>query len=342
MSPRSSLAILACGMTTAVGLNAASTAAAIRARIDGFRETRFFARGSEVLIGAETPLEMGWRGIPRLARLLEGPLSECFFATDRPAWATPVFISVAEPDRAGRFDGLDDSLLPCISSLLNVEFDPRSRIVPMGRVGAAVGIREASKLINEQGVAQVIVAGVDAFLVAGTLDAYDERFRLLTSRNSNGFVPGEAGAALLIGRCAADRGLEIRSLGFARETASIASNEPLRARGLMTAMRQALSAAGMTMAQIGYRISTISGEQYGFKEVDLATTQLLRGRHAFMDLWHPADCVGETGAASLPICLAVALVAARKAYAPGGPILALAGNDDGRRAALILQAGGGA
>ena len=63
------------------------------------------------------------------------------------------------------------------------------------------------------------------------------------------------------------------------------------------------------MAQIGYRIGTMSGEQYWFKEFDLATSRLLRGRHEFMDLWHPADGIGETGAAALPCCLGVAFTA---------------------------------
>ena len=54
------------------------------------------------------------------------------------------------------------------------------------------------------------------------------------------------------------------------------------------------------------------------------------------DIWHPADCIGEVGAAALPCMLGVALFAARKAYAPGANILCHLGNDDGKRAALVL------
>ena len=54
-------------------------------------------------------------------------------------------------------------------------------------------------------------------------------------------------------------------------------------------------------------------------------------------MWHPADCIGETGAASLPGMLAVALVAARKGYAAGDPVLVHSGNDDGRRAAIVVR-----
>ena len=147
----------------------------------------------------------------------------------------------------------------------------------------------------------------------------DERGRLLTPANSNGFIPGEAGAAILLGPGNAGAGLAIRSLGLAVEQATIESEEPLRADGLTAAFRQALTAAGLAMADIGYRIGTMSGEQYWFKEFDLATSRLLRGRHEFMDIWHPADCIGETGAASLLCCLAVGFAAAAKGYAPGRP-----------------------
>ena len=41
----------------------------------------------------------------------------------------------------------------------------------MGRVAGAVGIREASKLLNDQGPSRVIIAGVDSYLVASTLSS---------------------------------------------------------------------------------------------------------------------------------------------------------------------------
>ena len=330
------LTILACGMTTAVGLTAPASCAAIRARLDGFRETRFMARGGEWIVAAEVPLEEPWRGSPRLARLIEGPLRECLAATDRRPEEIPVFLCVAELDRPGRLDRLDGELFTETCDLLGVTFDPRSRIVPMGRVGAAVGIKEASKLINELGLQRVIVAGVDTYLISGTLRAFDERSRLLTPANSNGFIPGEGGAAVLLGPGNTGTGLAICSLGLAVEQATIESEEPLRANGLTSAFRQALVTAGLKMADIGYRIGTLSGEQYWFKELELATSRLLRGRHEFMDIWHPADCIGETGAAASLICMGVAWTAARKGYAGNNPVLESISNDDGRRAAMTL------
>jgi 3-oxoacyl-[acyl-carrier-protein] synthase I len=335
------VAILGCGMMTGVGLTAEASCAAIRCAIDNFQETRFIAMGGDWIIGSEVPLEEPWRGIPKLARLLAGPLRECLdLIRDVPPESIPVVLCVAEEDRPGRLEGLGDPLFFQACELLGVRFHDQSRVIAQGRVGGAVGLHHASRMIHEKGFHYVIVAGVDSYLTAGTLRAYDERGRLLRPTNSNGFIPGEAGGALLLSSPDAGSPLLCLGFGFAMEKATIESEEPLRADGMVAALQQALTAAGLTMAHIGYRLADIAGEQYAFKEADLAVSSILRDRHEFQDLWHPADCIGETGAAAVPGMLAVALTAARKGYAAGDPVLAHSGNDDGRRAAIVLSAGG--
>jgi 3-oxoacyl-[acyl-carrier-protein] synthase-1 len=328
-------------MMTGVGLTAEASCAAIRARLDNFRETRFIASGGEWIIGSEVPLDEPWRGIPKLARLLAGPLRECLdLIPDVPPETIPVLMCVAEEDRPGRLEGLGEPLFYQVCDLLGVRFDERSLVIAQGRVGGAVALHHASRMIHEGGFRHVIVAGVDSYLVAGTLRAYDERERLLTPANSNGFIPGEAGGAFLVGRPGTGDGLVCLGMGFAQEQATIQSEEPLRADGVTKAISQALAAAGLTMGDLDYRITDISGEQYHFKEASLALSRLLRVRKEEFDIWHPADCIGETGAAAVPGMLAVALTAARKGYAAGDPLLAHAGNDDGRRAAIVMSAQG--
>lgn len=65
------LAIQATGMVTGVGLDTASSCAAI----DNFQETRFMDAGGEWIQGCEVPLEQPWRGI----RKLESRLIRCRF-----------------------------------------------------------------------------------------------------------------------------------------------------------------------------------------------------------------------------------------------------------------------
>ena len=116
---------------------------------------------------------------------------------------------------------------------------------------------------------------------------------------------------------------------------------PLRGDGLAQAIKAALDDAGSAIEATDFRITDISGEQYGFKEASLALSRLLRVRKETFDLWHPADCIGEVGAAALPCMLGVAFFAQRKRYAPGPVVLGHLGNDDGRRVALVMNPAGG-
>jgi 3-oxoacyl-[acyl-carrier-protein] synthase-1 len=68
-------------------------------------------------------------------------------------------------------------------------------------------------------------------------------------------------------------------------------------------------------------------------------TRTLRARKERFEIWHPADCIGETGAAVGPCVLGVALAAARKSYSPGPGALCHFSGDDGDRLALVLAGG---
>ena len=52
---------------------------------------------------------------------------------------------------------------------------------------------------------------------------------------------------------------------------------------------------------------------------------------------HPADSIGEIGAAVVPCMLGLAWMAAHKSYAPGPGVLCHCSNDEGERAAMILR-----
>jgi 3-oxoacyl-[acyl-carrier-protein] synthase-1 len=128
-------------------------------------------------------------------------------------------------------------------------------------------------------------------------------------------------------------------VGFGTESATLDSGLPLRADGLVAAIRGALADAGCELHDIDLRITDLSGEQYYFKEASLALTRILRQRKEEFDIWHAAECTGEVGAAAGAIALAVAEAACRKAYAPGPAILLHASNDDGERMAAVLSYG---
>lgn len=333
------LSILASGMVTGVGLSAPATCAAIRAAISQFVETRFIDRGGEWLMGSAVPLDRPWRGLKKLEVMAIAAIRECLMAGGdiRPE-RVPLLLCVAEPGRPGRLAGLE-SLLTQVQVGLGFRFEPRSTLFPSGRVGGLMALDLARKLIHEEGASHCLVAGVDSLLVGPTLDAYGARERLLTSKNSNGFIPGEAGAAVLLGPPGAAGPAELRCLaiGFGRERATVESEEPLRADGLVQSFRALHSDGGVTLDAADYRYTDCNGEQYGFKEDRLALSRTLRKLKARFDHVHPADCIGEVGAAVGPCILGLALTAARKRYAPGNGVLCHLSNDDGERAAMLLR-----
>lgn len=336
-----SLAIKAAGLVTSVGLCAPSCCAAIRAKLSNPIETAFVNGLAERIVGHEVPLEIPWRGRYRLIHLAAMALNECAAELSLEELARiPLFLCVAETQRPGRDAGLDDSLLRDICDELQVEFAPQSEVVALGRVSVAHALAR-SRAVIQAGVAPfALMIGVDSLLREETLDAYDRAQRLLTHANSNGFLPGEGAGAILVGRPAAQAELRCTGLGFATEQAHVDSDLPLRGDGLAYAARAALNEAGCGLHDIDYRIADVSGEHYYFKEAALMVGRLARTRRAEHELWHPAECIGETGALAGLAMLVVAEAAARRGYAPGRRVLSHFSGDHGERAAAVFEYGG--
>ena len=123
------------------------------------------------------------------------------------------------------------------------------------------------------------------------------------------------------------------------EPAAIGTELPLRAEGLTTAIKNALTDAGCELHELDFRITDLSGEQYYFKEAALALGRIVRVHKEEFDVWHPAECIGEVGAVAGLAALVLAHSACRKGYAPGPGILCHAANDSGERAAAVLRYG---
>lgn len=334
------VAILASGMLTGVGLSGPTTCAAIRCAIDSFAETRFMDCGGEWIIGSEVPLEQPWRGLQRLVQMVVPAIRECLSQAGGVApGSIPLLLAVAERERPGRLEGLEDGLFRQVVAEMGVRFHERSAVMPLGRIAGAVALGRACQLLYEEQVPLCLIAGVDSLLVAPTLTAYEERNRLLTSQNSNGLIPGEAGAAVLVARPGRtmDPDLLCRGIGVGQEPATIESEQPLRGDGMAQAFRFALEDADASLDEVQYRIADLNGEQYSFKEAAVAFSRTARKLKPAFELWHPADCVGEIGAAVGPFVLGVALAAARKRYAPGPGVLCHFAEDGTRRTAVILS-----
>jgi len=344
--PSLPVAIVSSGLVTSVGLSAPAACAAIRAGITNHTETRFMGSDGEWIMGAQVPLEKPWRGRTKLVKMAGMAIREALEPLgDIASESLPLLLCVAEHDRPGRLEGLDNGLFAELEVELGMRFHPlASAVVPQGRASVCLALAQARKLMSDQLMLRVLIAATDSLLVAPTLVAFGERDRLLTARNSNGFIPGEGAGAILISAAEEKAEPQLLCLGVGRgmEPAPLNFEDPLRADGLTEAIKNALADAGCSMGALDFRITDNSGEQYYFKEAALALSRTLRVRKEEFDIWHPADCIGEVGAAIGTAIFAKALAACRKAYSKGRCILVHAGNDAGRRTAAVLRYSGAA
>jgi 3-oxoacyl-[acyl-carrier-protein] synthase-1 len=333
------LAITGVGMVTGVGLNAPATCAAIRCAIDNFQETRFMDKGGEWIMGCEVPLEQPWRGKTKLIKMAAFAINECLINNKLIVpKETPLLLCLSEHERKGRVIDDDNQFFLDLQEELGLEFHEKSRVIARGHVAVGVALRHARQLLQEANIKHVLIAATDSLLVAPTLAHYEAHERLLTSQNSNGFIPGEAGAAIVVepANMRQESLLICHGLGFGVEKATIYSEEPLRAQGLTDAIKESLKEAGWEMAGLDFRITDISGEQYSFKEAGLVLLRLLKKRKEEFDIWHPSDCIGEIGAAIGLIMISVLKIACEKGYSKGNHVLGHLGNDDGKRSSMIF------
>ena len=252
----------------------------------------------------------------------------------RPRAAPRLILCLAEPDRPGRLPPDAAAFARQVAEITEMPARTRTRIVAHGRPSGFVALDQARRLLA-RGEEYVMIVGVDTYLTTLSIAHYAACERLLTPANHDGFIPGEAAAAVL---CSARHpgGLRLTGLGLAREEAYIRNgldedglDRPLRGDGMVRAYRGALDEAGLTLAQVEYRISDLIGEAYFFKQTALVAIRLERGRKEFQDLWSPAESLGNVGAAVVPLMLGQALTAAAKGYDRGSPMLVEASSDDG-------------
>jgi 3-oxoacyl-[acyl-carrier-protein] synthase I len=334
------LHIRATGMVTAVGLDAPSSCAAMRARLDGFRETRFVGPSGDWLVGAAVPLPRNWIGTKRMAHLAAGAIAEVLRQAPGAETEAALILCLAEEGRPGRPVPDADAFARELAAILELPARMKTHVVAHGRPSGFVALERARRMLAEGTARQVVIAGVDSYLTGPAVAHFLAANRLLTPDNANGFIPGEAAAAVL---CSADPGgLRLTGLGLAREDAHIYNglgedglDLPLRGDGMARAHRLALDEARVRHPAIGLKIGDLIGEAFWFRQAALAMQRVQRERSEVQPIWAIAASLGNVGAAVVPLMLGWAMLAQAKGYAPPGAILLDASGDDGACGAAV-------
>nr|WP_297526707.1 hypothetical protein [uncultured Roseateles sp.] len=356
MSETTSIAVVSAGVVSAVGLTWPSTCAAVRAGLDGFRETAFVDQVGQALLGARVADEsLGLSavgedsvhgGVTRLATIAVRAAREAALGAGGLVASRCVFLLLAGgTERAGyAADELKDCYAAC-EQALGHRFHAASAILPWGVAGLAGALERAKASLALPDVDHVLLLGLDSLLEVTDVQRHLSQARLLSSQQSDGFISGEAGAALVLRRWRADEAangaqpvLVLRGSGESHEPASFESGEPNHGKGLAQALRAALGEAGLHAHEMHHRLDTSAGESFFMDESSYAWSRVLREREprGYTEPLLGAH-VGLCGAAQGPLAVALALDMIRKGWAAGGNFLFQAADARERRCAVVLQ-----
>lgn len=339
------------GVTTAVGLQAATTAAAVRAGIGRQRESKFWNSRGEPMIVAQLAdealpslapelAEEQWELAARHRRMLQlathalreavSPLTQVD--------SVPLLLAVPEP-----YDEDEAPLEPDFLAHLRIQSEvpfhlQSSTIAAQGRAGGLVALAAALRLLHGQGLPHVLVGGVDSHSDLALLGRLDEAGRVHASGVLDGFVPGEGAAFLLLSAARTFKktaGLAYLSApGLGEERGHRGSAEPYLGDGLADAIREALE--GAPDAAIRSVYCSLNGEHFGTKEWGVAAIRSSAALHPKLRVVHPADCFGDVGAATGPALIGLAATAQQRGY-DAGPSLVWCASERAPRAAVVVR-----
>jgi 3-oxoacyl-[acyl-carrier-protein] synthase-1 len=334
--------IASVGMLCAVGLNTSAACAAIRAGIAGFRTLQYYDDAGRPIVGSPTPFSNTLlKGDRRLIEMLATAANECI-AKCHPETieGVPLLLALPELGRPGGEVLDDETMLREFAHKLGRRFhSEHSRVIRFGHVGGFEALRVARQLLTTYDVSLCLICAADSLLYPRTLFWLEQSWRLKTENNSDGIIPGEAAAAICVTRSnkSASACLSVAGIGMSHEKSHVLSDAPLLGLGIASAAREALSEARLGMHDIGFRLTDAAGEQYTFKEQALLVARTLKQRRETFPVWHHANSIGDVGAASGLVEIAIANQAFQRGYAPGRSALASTSSIDGRRGVVVVR-----
>lgn len=337
------LSVESVGMVSSVGLDAASTCAAVRARVSRFEEIPFHDEEDNPIIAACAVEMVGDRqGHRRLGPLLAGALRECIEQAPFPITRDiPWFVALDGPDRPDYPDDLQDCLTEALRPLWEAKPPHTVKFFRNDCLSFFQALRDARECLRSGRAEACLVAAVDSLINGGVLEKLETEERLKTEDGSEGCIPGEAAAAILLRKAPSSRGiLEVAGLGFGDEPSALGKGAN-KAVGLAAAIKNALADAGISFFDLDFRVGGMTGEQSVFDEASTGVARVQRVHKENFELWVPAEKLGYVGAA-LPACMLVlTAIGIRKGYAPGRSAVLYGFSRSQLRAACIVRAPAG-
>jgi 3-oxoacyl-[acyl-carrier-protein] synthase-1 len=219
----------------------------------------------------------------------------------------------------------------------------RIRFYPEGHASVLKALQEVVTQMQQGRLTQAVIGGVDSLVEPERLTQLLSEGRLKTDENAVGLIPGEASAFFLVESPLQTRRRKAEVLawleapGVAHEPVSPASGQPCNGLGLGQAISTTLAGLTDRGAHTGLILCDLNGELYRAEEFSKMVPRALHHLQQPWRLWHPADCIGDTGAASSAISVCVGARALARGYAGTDNVLVCASSDEGLRGSVYLR-----
>ena len=327
------LAIQAVGALTPVGENARATVAGLYMDLRTLRDLAVKRADGQPMTGAATPIGDALVGGKRLFELASYAFHD---ATREVPDGAEIGLAVCapSPDDEPDFPGEFPALCARLASETSLNVVARaSRIFPSGRGAIFEALAFAQSALRAQAAPAMCVLGVDSLVAKPRLQ------KLVNdgTAGKEGFVPGEAAAALLLAEKPAVDSLAILAgFGTADEPSLGASPAgPNLGKGLGAAIERAALDAKLPRVPIGFVVHDLPASPAACAELAWAKGCSVLSVPSELRVLSPADSVGEAGAAMGALALlALAFLADKGVVA--GPGLCLLSTEGARRGAAIL------
>lgn len=214
--------------------------------------------------------------------------------------------------------------------------------VTAGRSAALVALARAAADLREGRVAVAIVGGVDSLIRPEIAELLEREGRLKGPQRPHGVIPGEAAAFVAVETAtrASARGAPVlaRVLGMSvTAEPTVGTDEPNQARGLTSALREARKGAEPFKVPPLF-VCDLNGDRYRAMEWGFALMRAYHDLHGDEEVWHPADAIGDSGAASCAVCLVWAAMALCRNHAGNERVVVWGASQTAERAAATLAA----
>ena len=341
------IAIVGLGAVTSIGRCALASAAAVRAGITGFAKHAYMVDvvGLPMQVAPMAWLDEACDVAERIGHALISSLHEAL-APLLPLQPQPLVTLLVNLPSAR--PGLPADLDKRIDKMLRSEFGKRFggiSYAALGHAGGLLALQSAQRRLAAEPLCLCVVAGADSYLEPDVLEWLEQTGQLHGAGERNnawGFVPGEGAGALLLGapelvrRLGLARRGTIGGVGVGRESELIGTGTVCLGLGLTVAVRAALAGlpAEVRLTDV---YCDMNGEPYRADEFAFLVTRTRERFVSASDFVAPADCWGDMGAASAPLLIMLACIAAEKGYAKGDSTLVWASSVGGERGAALIE-----